>query len=524
MDRRKFIQLTSVTGAGLAIGCKKDPVLSSSSERIETPVLIIGSGFGGSVTALRLSQKGIKNTLIERGRAWEGHDFCSFTQIDKRSTWLNPVALVPIVNISVPVEKYTGVIEYHRYQNMNIFNAAGLGGGSLVFGATYVRPERSIFERLFPSEVSFEEMEEKYFSRVQEEIGFSGIPDDIYESEYYQYARSFREQIEKAGMTSGKLVASYDWDIIRKEMRKEIPLDFLKGDGNYGTRNGSKNSLDKTYIRKAVASGFTDVHTLTNVVNISIRSDKKYEVETERINETGKVLKKSVFICDKLFLCAGAPNTIKLLLKARATSNLKELNNQIGQGFGTNGKTFFRRTIKENSGGYTGWTPAEAVRHFDNPHTPVLIENIPQPIALILPLPELHSHLHVGLGLAQYRGKYDYDPASDRLILDWDKSGLDDSIAAAKHWAEIVNSANPGSETDNVIIKDRYLNNLTYHPLGGCVIGQATDMVGRLTEYPNLYVNDSTLIPGVAACSNPAYVIAAIAERNIDKIIREDFS
>jgi len=78
--------------------------------------------------------------------------------------------------------------------------------------------------------------------------------------------------------------------------------------------------------------------------------------------------------------------------------------------------------------------------------------------------------------------------------------------------------------TDNFLIKDKYLNNVTYHPLGGCVMGQATDMIGRLAEYPNLYVNDSTLLPGIAACSNPAYLIAGTAERNIDKIIKEDFS
>jgi cholesterol oxidase len=135
----------------------------------------------------------------------------------------------------------------------------------------------------------------------------------------------------------------------------------------------------------------------------------------------------------------------------------------------------------------------------------------------------LNSHLHVGLGLSKYRGKFTYDKAKDQLMLDWSKNGLDDTIQAAKHWNEIINEANPGSETDSVIIKNKYLNNLSYHPLGGCVIGEATDFLGRIVEYPNLYINDSTLIPGVAACSNPAYVIAALAERNIDKIIQEDF-
>ena len=524
MERRKFLKMATITGAGLAIGCKKDQIVPGTENvtRKETPILIIGSGFGGSVTALRLSQKGIKNTLLERGRSWIENDFCSFSKIDKRSTWLKKKAMIPIVNFSLPIEKYVGVTEYHEYKNMKIFNAAGLGGGSLVFGATYVKPAKLTFEQVFPSEVSYDEMSEKYFTKVQEEIGFSGIPDDIYNSKYYLYARSFHEQCHRMGTESHRLVASYDWDIIRKELNGEIPLDFLKGEGMFGSRNGSKNSLDKTYLKKAKESGNTTIYTLADVTNISIRTDKKYEVEVNHINEKGQVLEKSIFVCEKLFLCAGAPNTLKLLLKAKTTSNLKELNNQIGQGFGTNGKTFFRRNIKEDSGDYTGWTPGDAAPYFENPYVPILIENIPQPISLIIKIGDLHSNFHVGLGLSKYRGKYDYDPATDKLILDWDKEGLSDVIAAARDWVDKANAANPGSSTDHILIKDEFLNGVSYHPLGGCVIGQAADMVGRLLEYPNLYVNDSTLVPGVV-CANPAYTVAALAERNIDKIIQEDF-
>lgn len=524
MNRRKFLQLTTITGVGLAVGCKKDNLDNIKIKRVETPTVIIGSGFGGAISALRLSQKGIKNTLIERGRSWINNDYCSFTESDKRSTWLRDNAFIPIINTSLPTERYVGVTEYHKHPTMNVFNASGLGGGSLLFGATYVKPDRLIFERTFPSEISYEEMENKYFSKVQQEIGFDGIPEDIYNSKYYLYAREFQAQVARAGLSTRRLVASYDWDIIRKELNGEIPLDFLKGEGMYGTRNGSKNSLDKTYIARAVATGNTQVYTLSNVVNFSIRNDKKYEVEVEHINETGRVLSKTIFICKSLFMCAGTPNTIKLLLRAKHTSNLKDLNNQIGAGFGTNGKVFFRRTIKENTGGYTGWTPGAGTEYYDNPHAPVLIENIPQPITLIVPLPELNSLFHVALGASKYRGKYDYDQATDELVLDWDKNGLNDTIAAAKEWTDKINAANPGSMTDNFLIKDKYLNNVTYHPLGGCVMGQATDMIGRLAEYPNLYVNDSTLLPGIAACSNPAYLIAGTAERNIDKIIKEDFS
>lgn len=523
MKRRNFVKASALAGLSLALGSCSKEKLELDNERIYTPVLIIGSGFGGSVTALRLSQAGIDNILLERGRSWKSHEFNSFTGIDEKSTWLKNEALVPIVNLKIPIKKYVGVIEYHRYFNMDIFNAAGLGGGSLVFGATYVKPTKEIFERVFPSEVSFDEMDALYFNKVQQEVNFSYIPEDIYQSRYYQYARSFKEHVLRTGKEPFRLPASYDWDIIRKELEGEIPLEFLKGDGNYGTRNDSKFSLDKTYISKAVNLGKTSVLTQHNVVNISIRSDKKYEIQVEQINERGDVMKKKVIVTDKLFLCAGTPNTIKLLLKAKETSNLNELNNSIGSGFGTNGKTFFRRIVKENTGRFTGWTPAEGVAHFDNPFVPIMIENIPQPTNLIISGPDLKSHFHVGLAATTYRGKFTYNLDKDRLNLDWSKNGLDESIAAASHWAEQINVVNPGTYVDNGLIADKFANNLTYHPLGGCVIGQSTDYYGRVLEYPNLYVNDSTLIPGVAACANPAFTIAALAERNIAKIIAEDF-
>jgi len=62
----------------------------------------------------------------------------------------------------------------------------------------------------------------------------------------------------------------------------------------------------------------------------------------------------------------------------------------------------------------------------------------------------------------------------------------------------------------------------TYHPLGGAVIGKVCDDFGRVLGQRGLYVNDGALIPGSTACVNPSLTIAALAERNIDHIVRND--
>jgi cholesterol oxidase len=67
------------------------------------------------------------------------------------------------------------------------------------------------------------------------------------------------------------------------------------------------------------------------------------------------------------------------------------------------------------------------------------------------------------------------------------------------------------------------LSDFTYHPLGGMVLGDATDSYGRVNNYRKLYVIDGALLPRSAGGVNPALTIAALAERNVERILRDDF-
>jgi cholesterol oxidase len=66
-------------------------------------------------------------------------------------------------------------------------------------------------------------------------------------------------------------------------------------------------------------------------------------------------------------------------------------------------------------------------------------------------------------------------------------------------------------------------DDFVYHPLGGCVLGKATDAYGRLPGHPGLYVVDGSLVPGSTGV-NPFVTITALAERNIEKIIKTDLA
>ena len=93
LTRRKFVQLTALAGAASTLplsGCKKEVKVQPGDTDKEA--IVIGSGFGGSVAALRLGQAGIKTTLLEMGKEYtvspSKNVFCSTLQPDGRSTWL----------------------------------------------------------------------------------------------------------------------------------------------------------------------------------------------------------------------------------------------------------------------------------------------------------------------------------------------------------------------------------------------------------------------------------------------------
>lgn len=98
--------------------------------------------------------------------------------------------------------------------------------------------------------------------------------------------------------------------------------------------------------------------------------------------------------------------------------------------------------------------------------------------------------------------------------------------AAMRNLAERLNSAAggtlEGSALGGILAVNGVLTGSTYHPLGGMVLGQATDLFGRVSNYPRLYVLDAPLLPRMAGGVNPALGGAAMAERCVERILQED--
>ena len=94
--------------------------------------VIIGSGFGGSVSALRLSEKGYKVLVIEKGKWYNNKDFPKTNWNLKKWLWL-------------PSLKFHGILKLTFFRHVSILSGVGVGGGSLVYANTLPRPKTNFY-------------------------------------------------------------------------------------------------------------------------------------------------------------------------------------------------------------------------------------------------------------------------------------------------------------------------------------------------------------------------------------------
>jgi cholesterol oxidase len=148
---------------------------------------------------------------------------------------------------------------------------------------------------------------------------------------------------------------------------------------------------------------------------------------------------------------------------------------------------------------------------------PVFAEIAPVPAGI-----ETWASLYLAITKNPERGHFTYDPVTDSARLNWTTSQGQPSIDSAKALFDKINRANGTIYRYDLFGDTRaFENRFTYHPLGGLVLGKATDLYGRVLGYRNLYVTDGALIPGSTGV-NPFVTITALAERNIERVIAED--
>ena len=545
-SRRRFMGQTVLQAAALAAlpafkagaqtlnrGERLDPRAAAPAASLGTlgrvPAIVVGSGYGSAVAALRLAEAGTPVVILEMGRLWtqagsDGRIFAKTLSPDGRAMWFKDRTEAPlssflwldVINRKIP--RYAGVLDRVNYPGISMYLGRGVGGGSLVNGSMAVTPRRDYFETILP-EVSASDMYARWFPLANRTLGVGQVNPTWFESARSQrYARVARDQAHRSGFKTMFVPSVYDLDYLAREERGEVPRSALDQEVIYGNHHG-KRSLDKTYLADAVATGRVSIYCLHEVRRIRQVPNGDYLLDVRQIDEHGAVIDEVQVSCGSLFLGAGSIGTSELLVRARDSGDLPRLPGAVGQGWGHNGNVMAARAnhVWHPTGSLQSTMPLMGIDDWAHPTRPIFAEITPLPTGF-----ENWVSMYLGVTRNPERASFRYNSSTGQVSLDWQRSQNTPSVQALRGLLDTINRREATVYRTDLFGGGRIVaDDFTYHPLGGCLLGQATDLHGRVRNHPGLYVTDGSLIPGSVGV-NPFVTITALAERNMHHILGHD--
>jgi cholesterol oxidase len=297
-------------------------------------VLIIGSGFGGSVTALRLTEKGYRVGVLEAGRRFADEDFAKTSWNLRKFLWAPKLGMY-------------GIQRIHLLRNVMILAGAGVGGGSLNYANTLYVPSQPFFgDKQWSHITDWRSELMPHYEQAKRMLGVVTNPT------FTDADRVIKEVAEDMGCGDTFVptpVGVFFGPDGTKTPGQTVPDPYFGGAGPErtgclecgscmtGCRYGAKNTLLKNYLGLAESHG-AQVIPMTTVTSFEQRDDGVWEVRTAR---TGRTLRrnKRTFTAKHLVLAAGTWGTQHLLFKMRDKGKLPELSGRLGELTRTNSES-----------------------------------------------------------------------------------------------------------------------------------------------------------------------------------------
>ena len=523
VGRRTVLGAAALGGLGLATGPGTGTARAAARRR-RVPVteqqeraVVIGSGFGGGVTALRLGLAGVSTLVLERGRRWKtgpnATTFCRMANVDRRSSWLTDHS--PIPGVPGTWKPYTGVLESVEGQGMTINCGAAVGGGSLTYHGMTLQPAEEAFAASLPMLAGdYAALDRWAYPTVARMLRITTVPDDVLATEPYRSSRLFLDVAPKAGMTTFKVPLPVDWRYVRGELEGRYEPTYITSDLTFGVNNGGKHSIDVTYLAAAEATRRVRVAPLHIVRDVTMDARKRWVLEVDRIDTDGVVQEHKRITAAAVFLNAGSPGTTRLLVKARAKNLVPDLPDAVGTRWGNNGDRIYAWVQMNDDPGNPQGGPACVGGRVEDGPIPYTIVHAGSPM---LPDDGTRMMTVVGFGIVDATGTWAYDPTTDDARLTWDPAGDAELQKLIRQRMDALVRAGGGMMVD----RDAQVPS-TWHALGGVPMGGAVDRYGRVLGHRGLYVLDGARIPGSTGACNPSMTIAALAEHSMATIVRRD--
>ena len=511
--------------------------------------VIIGSGFGGSVSALRLAEKGYKVIVIEKGKWFTVNDFPKTNMNLKKWMWL-------------PSLRFFGIFKLTFLRHVGVLSGVGVGGGSLVYANTLPRPKEAFYKSGSWAKLKdWTNVLTPYYGKARQMLGVAKNP---YLGDSDLALQSLANKINRKDDFEPTDVAVFFGNPGEEGITVGDPYFNGKGPDRAGCtscgacmtgcRYNAKNTLDKNYLHLAQQYDCQIIaeHEVTEVMPISENGSDGYEVKfrssTKLFNKTNSVKTRGIIFA------GGVLGTVKLLHQLKKTT-LPQLSSQIGKDIRTNNESLIGVPSLNKEGDFSSGLAIGSILHtdadshlepvrygkgsifwrfmmlpmtkgryfisrffnlfvafFKSPwrHFRILtMRNISTKSPILLFMQHLDSTLQFNLGWRGLKSQLQDGPAPT----------ADNDVAKklALDYAKIVNGEPYVTLTESLLGIPT-----TAHILGGAVMGKSInegviDDKNRVFNYENMLVCDGSMIsanPGV----NPSLTITAIAEYAMDQI------
>lgn len=314
---------------------------------LDYDVVVIGSGFGGSVSALRLTEKGYRVGVLEAGRRFADHEFAKNSWRARKFLWAPQLGCFGIQRLTL-------------LKNTFIMSGAGVGGGSLVYANTLYEPSAKFFDDPQWSHITDWGSElAPHYDQAKRMLGVTANP-AVTASD-----RVLREVAEDMGVESSFRATPVGVLFGGKGTRpgQEVADPYFGGAGPArrtcthcgecmtGCRHNAKNTLVKNYLYLAEKAGAT-VHPRTTVVDVVPLAAGGYRVDTVR---TGRWVRKTrrSFTAEQVIFSAAALGTQRLLHRLRDRGSLPNISPRLGYLSRTNSEELLAIRSRRTDTDYT---------------------------------------------------------------------------------------------------------------------------------------------------------------------------